>query len=211
MGCVEEIHVTEGMKYILLLAILYFGANWASSAIVLTVNRTSGVLTASGSVTLLTSTSTVFSPSWLYTDGSTWRVPTAGAGSPMTPTTDIPFLHEINIDGGIQATLTGGGLAGSVSFLYNQTFYVGSNYFGFYSLIGDLYEYPILAEGAIMTMSGTALVEDLSRLDAVPNGTFVSSYNGQTTTLIVVTPEPSIALLYLLGIQGSLLLRKRSE
>ena len=211
MGSVNTIHVTEGMKFILLLAILYCGKNCASSAVVFNLNRHSGVLAASGSITLLASTSSSSNIYWQYTDGTSWRPTISTAWPGMTPTLDFLLIGlEMRIEGGIQATLTGGGLVNPINFLYDETFLIGSDYFGFLRYSGE-YDYPAITAGAVMAMSGIAVIEDdyLSVLDPIPNETFVSTYNGQTITLIVA-PEPSIVFFSLLGMQSCLLRRKRN-
>lgn len=178
----------------------------SSAALLFTLNKNTGSLDASGSITLLAADTAHNSVEFNLPDGNQWML-INDAGSTLSSSSTNSYTDYYFESGStIKASISGGGLLTNAVFDFDTRMFANNRYFG---LVGsDGKDYPILAVGATLTLSGTAQLVASSDTDALIVGSHVSGYNRDTITLNVV-PEPSSTVLLGLGALGLVIRRKR--
>ena len=191
-------------------------AGGANAAISFIVNTQTGLVTTSGSYTLLDAATSSIGVSRLLPDsGGTWGFFVAGAAStPLSPgigfiTTSLNFTSPLTWT--ITDTSAGGSLLAEAS--------INSWFFPFSSIL-NLFDATITSgdlnanvdAGDLLTFSGstTLIADSLAAVSALSDSSHTSTYNGETFTLSFTSvPEPSSAFLLGLGSLGLLARRRR--
>ena len=186
----------------------------ADADVSITFDLNTGDVVASGSYVLLDATTSHSSDEVLLpTESGDWLWITNGAGTALTPTVGNASVVSLSVATGLlnwNITDTSNGNTVITSNEVDSFYFIANSPF-----IGlsdrDFADLPASVDaGDLFNIAGnfTLSGSELAKLSAFSLGSHVSTYNAQTLTLTFI-PEPTSALLLLIGAFGAVIRRRR--